>query len=240
MGLPMAFHISTLLKRVPADLAICQPAASESEIDHFLSTRKRYATDPAKALPEEDKIRAFRLLKGARRYAEIGTFDKFNLRYVMDLLDPAATIVDVDIAENPPARSRLESEKPSGQTYHCIIGDSSSTETRDAVLAAVGTDPFDAVFIDANHVATYVMTDFALYGELVSPNGYVFFHDVKWEGGENNKGVADAIDVLQRFVPVYQVLTGEPVTHWYRPLNRKPNNWGGIAIIRGEDLHNAF
>ncbi|CAN5806994.1 hypothetical protein BH23PSE1_BH23PSE1_11720 [soil metagenome] len=235
----MPLHLPALLRSVPPDLGICQAPASDDEVARFLQIRRRYAGDPGGPRAERDKIRAFRLMKGVRRYIEIGTFDKFNLCYVMAAAAPEAVVVDLDIAPNEPARQRLEAEKPPGQRYHCIIGDSTAPATRQAVLAAAGPEPFDAVFIDANHVAPYAMSDFTLYGEMVGPAGYVFFHDVKWEGGERSKGVADALDVLQRFVPVYQVLAGQPVTHWHRPLTRQPNNWGGIAIIRGTDLHRA-
>lgn len=234
----MPLHLPTLLKKIPSDLEVCQPLAKAEEIAEFTLVRKRYAADPAKAVAEGDKIRAFRLMKGARRYLEIGTFDKFNLCYVMtQLLAPSAIIIDLDIAENLSAKERLQYDKPAEQEYKCIIGDSSSSETRDVVLANAGGEQFDAVFIDANHTAAFAMSDFALYGELIGPMGYVFFHDVKWEGGPESKGVADALDVLQRFVPVFQVLADGPVTHWHRPLVRRQNNWGGVAIIRGQDLH---
>lgn len=236
----MPFQMSSLLKRIPDDLQVCSNAASDAEIAEFAAIRRRYAADPARAVAETDKIRAFRLATGAKRYIEIGTFDKFNLRYMMGLLDPRAVVVDLDIAENVPARTLLEQEKPPQQIYHCIIGDSTAPSTVDAVVAAAGEEPFDAVFIDANHVASFAMTDFALYGERVAKTGYVFFHDVKWEGSGDHKGVADALDVLQRFVPVYQVLGGQPVTHWYRPLVYNAQNWGGVGIIRGEDLHKSL
>ena len=134
----------------------------------------------------------------------------------------------------------MEAEKPDHQEYHCLIGDSSKLATLEAVKAAAGPAPFDAVFIDANHVANYAMTDFAHYGELVSRSGYVFFHDVRWEGNGSSRGVADALDILQRFVQVYQIVIGQSVTHWYRPIVKNQNNWGGIAIIRGEDFHKAL
>lgn len=235
----MPFHVSSLLKRIPSDLDICQPPATPEELNFFTSTRERYAVDPAKAIAAADKIRAFRLLKGMRRYLEVGTFDKFNLRYVMEMLASDALVIDLDIAENIPARDLLESERPRSQQYHCVVGDSTADETLKSVKEIAGSAPLDAIFIDANHVATYAMTDFALYGELVSRSGYVFFHDVKWEGHERAKGVADALEVLHQYVPIYQVLPGHAVTRWFRPLDRKANNWGGIAIIRGEDFHNA-
>jgi hypothetical protein len=231
----MGYYVSSLLKAIPSDLKICDLPVSDEEINEFAEMRGRYQADPQTAHPELDKIRAFRLLRGLKRYVEVGTWDKFNLRYVMGLLHPQALVVDVDIAENAPARQRIESEKPPDQKYHCVVADSTSLGTLDAVKELAGTC-VDAVFIDANHVGTYVMTDFALYGELVSQDGYVFFHDVGWEGTASTKGVADALDVIQRFVPVYQVLATEPVTHWYRPLTREAEIWGGVAIVRGVDL----
>jgi hypothetical protein len=236
----MVLQISKLLKQVPPDLEVCRAPASPQEIKEFVDIRKRYAADPRKTHAERDKIRAFRLLKGMRRYLEIGTFDKFNLRYVMGLLNPAALVIDLDIAENLPARQRIETEMPSGQQYRCVVGDSSATETLNAVSLVTQNAALDAVFIDANHVAAYVMNDFAQYGELVSESGYVFFHDVRWEGGQNSKGVADALDVIQKFVPVYQILGDSELTHWYRPFDRGTHNWGGIALIRGKDYHDAI
>lgn len=236
----MKDRVSTLLHKIPEDLELCAAPASSDELETFLGVRRRYADDVEKALPEHDKVRAFRLLKGMSRYLEVGTFDKFNLCYVSGLLSPSATMIDLDIAENPPAERRLREDLAPGQTYHSIVGDSMKEETRDKVLELAGKDPFDAVFIDANHMARYAMNDFALYGELVSADGYVFFHDVKFEGGEKGKGVSQALEVLQRFVPIYEVISDDPVTHWFPPLSQRKVFWGGVAIMRGCDFHKAL
>jgi predicted O-methyltransferase YrrM len=232
----MKDRVSSLLHKIPADLGTCMPAPSDKEAEDIVSVRRRYCKTKMKNAAEIDKVRAFRLLRGAKRYLEIGTFDKYNLAYVSSLCDPAALLVDLDIEDNPEAEAMLRAELQDAQTYVKILGDSSKDATLQAVLDQAGTDPFDAVFIDANHMAPYAMSDFAMYGELVSPTGYVFFHDIKFEGHKNN-GVADALDVLQRFVPVYEVVNNEPVTHWHRPLSKRKTFWGGVAIIRGEDLH---
>jgi predicted O-methyltransferase YrrM len=230
------FAVPSLLKRIPRDLDVCQRPPSSEELESFVAIRQRYVADIAKASAETDKIRAFRLLKGAKRYLEVGTFDKFNLRYIMTITDPLATIVDVDVEKNDHAEALLREDAPRGIQYHVITGDSTSASTQSAVASAAGMAGFNGVFIDGNHTAAYVMNDFAIYGELVSDSGYVLFHDVKWEGSESAKGVADALEVIQHHVPVYQILHDEPVTHWYRPQIRERENWGGMAIIRGEDF----
>lgn len=185
---------------------------------------------------ELDKIRALRLLAGRRSYLEVGTRDKSNLRYVSSLLAPGATVVDVDIAPNSEAAARLRGDLGGSQIHHEIVGDSSAAKTVEAVKALAPEDGFEGVFIDANHVAAFVLSDFAHYGELVARDGYIFFHDARWEGNETAKGVAHALDILQRQYPVYQIVGAGEVSHFFPPLRHGRDLWGGVAIVRGADV----
>jgi len=85
-------------------------------------------------------------------------------------------------------------------------------------------------------MATYVFQDFACYEHLIKDDGYIFFHDCHWEGSNDGKGVASAIQEIARFIPVYQVVHLSPISHYYRRFS-KETFWGGIAIIRGQDLN---
>ncbi len=47
-----------------------------------------------------------------------------------------------------------------------------------AVLDAKGMDQLDCLFIDADHSASAIQSDFDMYGPLVRRGGIVFFHDI--------------------------------------------------------------
>ncbi len=221
---------------MPSELELCQPEASGSEISSIADIHKRFGAAPNYDL---SKLRAFRLLSGARRYLEIGTFDKANLAYLSKILAPDALIIDLDIEENIKQDRMLDQELYPDQTICRVRGNSAAKETVQSVRSAVGDEPLDAIFIDANHMAKFVLADFANYSPMVKKDGYILFHDIQWEGAGttkgSGKGVAQALEIIHKYVPVYQVVANNPVTRFFSPVIFGPI-WGGMGIVLARDL----
>ena len=74
-----------------------------------------------------------------------------------------------------------------GYDAHLFLGDSTSPEIIQKVSALA---PFDACFIDANHVETFVRQDWKNYGSMAR---IIAFHDIGWKRNSGYKG--STIDV---------------------------------------------
>ena len=178
-------------------------------------------------------IRAFRALKDAKRYIEIGTYDKGNLGYLIEILAEDATIIDIDVGQNREQADKLKDALKRCQTYHQIVGDSQAQETAQCATEKLGGLQADAIFIDASHAAEAVITDYSLYSPLVRPGGLVLFHDALWTGDDIYLGVAQALEIIDRITPVYLLSGDRPVHRFVRPL-RHGTLWGGFGVIAKE------
>ena len=63
-----------------------------------------------------------------------------------------------------------------GEDFKLFIADSQTVETRDKVKEFCPL--YDLIFIDGDHSYEGVKRDFELYKELLSPRGYIVFHDI--------------------------------------------------------------
>ena len=63
-----------------------------------------------------------------------------------------------------------------GEDFHFLCGNSQSVETFERVKSIC--PQFDFIFIDGDHNYEGVKRDFELYKELLSPRGYIAFHDI--------------------------------------------------------------
>ena len=63
-----------------------------------------------------------------------------------------------------------------GEDFKLFIADSQTEETRDKVKEFC--PQYDLIFIDGDHSYEGVQRDFELYQELLSPRGYIVFHDI--------------------------------------------------------------
>jgi cephalosporin hydroxylase len=63
-----------------------------------------------------------------------------------------------------------------GEDFKLFIEDSQTVETRDKVKEFCPS--YDLIFIDGDHSYEGVKRDFELYKELLSPRGYIVFHDI--------------------------------------------------------------
>lgn len=63
-----------------------------------------------------------------------------------------------------------------GQDFKLFIADSQKKETKDKVKEFCSQ--YDLIFIDGDHSYEGVNRDFELYQDLLSPRGYIVFHDI--------------------------------------------------------------
>jgi cephalosporin hydroxylase len=62
------------------------------------------------------------------------------------------------------------------EDFKLFIADSQTEETRDKVKEFC--PQYDLIFIDGDHSYEGVRRDFELYQDLLSPRGYIVFHDI--------------------------------------------------------------
>jgi predicted O-methyltransferase YrrM len=63
-----------------------------------------------------------------------------------------------------------------GEDFKLFIGDSQTEQTKEKVREFC--PQYDLIFIDGDHSYDGVRRDFELYQELLSPRGYIVFHDI--------------------------------------------------------------
>ncbi len=133
-----------------------------------------------KKLQREEEIQWMRDLfvgEGVGSYLEIGSKFGGSLDFIARSLPKGSRIVSVDLpGEKAESKKSLVSviEKLNADGYdaHLILGDSTAPEIVEKVRAL---GPFDAVFIDANHLLHYVMKYFENFGPM---GNIVAFHDI--------------------------------------------------------------
>ncbi len=224
--------------RLPPELSTMSDVPTLEELTENLNIRRKQAFDSERDTYTTDVgifsdfVRAFRAVKGTKCYVEIGTYDKGNLAYVASLLDDSAMIIDVDIEAHEEQVEKLRRALKPHQTYHQVVGNSLLPETADRVRALIesGSAGADAVFIDGNHVAEAVITDYALYAPLVREGGLVMFHDIYWTGFDEYLGAGQAIEILDKVRPVFAVSGDRPISR-YIPILRRGTVWGGIGVV---------
>lgn len=223
-------YIPRSFRQVPGRLEIVNAAASSDELRRALEVRARF-TFPGKNVPYmNDIVRAFRLVKGAETYLEIGIYDRGNLSYAATLLSSRAQLIGLDVEPNPEHDTRLRRSMQVGQTYIPVIGDSRSESTLAAVREALNGKKVDALFIDGGHDAQCVMSDYAMYSELVREDGVILFHDALWDGNTQYKGVRHALECIDKLDPLFTVIAEEPV-HRYMPAMFVAEVWGCVGIL---------
>jgi predicted O-methyltransferase YrrM len=224
-GIPALFRSC-----LPEAIRIMDAPATAEEVCLANRVRQEFAVSNQQSAYLVDKVRAFRALKGATVYVEVGTRDKANLAWVCDSLAEDALIIDVDLVHCAESEEKLRTRLRPLQKYHKIEGGSADTLTIANVKRALGWHQADAIFLDTSHMYDQFLKEVDLYMPLIRPGGLLMFYDVLWEGDENGKGKAQAALALDRFTPVYSVLMDLPV-HRFIPRESKLDSWGGIGVI---------
>lgn len=228
----MRFYAPDFLQSLPSWVSPVIDLPTAAETAESTRIRRQFLFPDAPEPFMVDVIRAMRLLRGARRYVEVGTWDKGCLAYNSTLLDRSAHLIDVDIDARPENTKALRTFLPSTQKLTTIVGDSSAATTIAQVREALGEMLADAIFIDGNHAADYVWADFVNFSTLLRPGGMLLFHDIYWNGDGATPGAARAMEQVDRFTPVYAV-TGASVVHRYQPyFTQTPPIWGSVGLVR--------
>jgi len=222
--------LSASFRKIPPALLPCDPPATPEEEALAVEIRDEFLSPGQSAPFMRDVIRTARLLRGARTYAEIGIFDRGNLAYMSRVLADDAVLIGVDVDADRDRDRKLRSLLKPGQRYVFVQGDSRSQAVRDGVVEAMDGRALDCVFIDGGHDAFTVMHDYAVFSELVKPDGLVFFHDSLWEGDADFKGVAQALQEIDRLDPIYLVGGDHPCHRFIPSLWRTPL-WGVMGVL---------
>ncbi len=120
-----------------------------------------------------------------RFIVEVGTAGGGTMLLWLRVAHPQATIVTIDLpggefgggssALRVPLFRRLGLP---GQTIHLIRGDSHDPATVELTRRYLDGNSADFLFIDADHTASGVRSDYAMYSPLVRPGGMIAFHDI--------------------------------------------------------------
>jgi predicted O-methyltransferase YrrM len=231
---------ATEFTTIPPQLQEMVRLPDDEELAHVLNIRQAFAFESEQQFLNSvdlwhfaDYARAFRCLKEARCYIEIGTYDKGNLAYVSTIMDDSAIIIDLDIERHEDQAERLLRALKPGQAYHQIVENSLVTQTADLVKQAMKHSNIaaaDAIFIDGNHVAEAVLTDYALYSPFVRDGGLILFHDVHWSGCDEYFGTSQAMEIIDKIRPVF-VASGRRPIYRFMPILRREAVWGGIGVL---------
>ena len=225
MEIPVIFQ-------APLDIfGVCNEPVTQTEKRLITSIHKEFNKAPA---IDTSKIRAFRLMKGKRRWMEIGTESKANLAYMTHILDDPNLIIDIDIHNNEEGKKRLY-DLSDNLNYHFLEGSSSDAIIKNRIDKILSGIKLDGLFIDGNHMFNYVFNDFASYYKYLSSDGFIFFHDIYFIGHSKSKGVAQFLSWLSTILPVYQI-SGDRAASLYMPHYSPETVWGGIAIVTMKDI----
>lgn len=215
-------------------LSICQGLATQNEISDIHRLRDPFRVGDYPDPYVADVVRAFRLLRGKKRYLEVGIFDRGNLAYMSGLLSEDAHLIGLDIQEDLDRDKLLFDRLKPGQKYESVIGSSRDPASVDRVRELLNGEKLDGIFIDGDHTAYGAMCDYALYEEFIAPDGVILFHDSVWEGSDQYKGVADALAEIDRVDPVYLIDGSNPCRRFLRPL-WKDRLWGVVGVVFASD-----
>jgi hypothetical protein len=229
--------IPRLFRDIPVSLAAANPAATEEELTRATLVRRRFLVAGEPEPYMVDVVRAMRLLCGKQCYAEIGTRDRGCIAYVAPLLAPTPLIVDVDLVPMPESEQRIAEELLGRAKYTLIHGDSADAAVAAKVAQAIGSEGADAIFCDSSHMYEHTLVEFEHYWPLVRPGGVLMYHDATWEGNATDKGKLQALQQIDRFMPVFVVALDEPV-HRIIPRSTKADTWGTVALIPKPPIRN--
>ena len=135
--------------------------------------------------------------------------------------------IAVDIEDN---RSKMQLMMY-GEDFKFFVGDSHFWRTKE--LVAEECDSYDFIFIDGDHSYDGVKKDFEMYKSLLSPRGYIVFHDIDPNhifkgdaGGGDVWKFWEDLDYGSKTMLVTQKSSGKITCFG------KPQGFGGIGIWR--------
>lgn len=150
----------------------------------------KYETDAAQNAKEIAWLSDILKREKVSRFLEVGARYGGSLWKIAQVMPSGSRIVAVDLPAGYGGREDGEVNLQAcidrlnelGHDASMILGDSTSP---DVIERARKLGPFDACFIDANHVEKYVRSDWANYGGMAR---IVAFHDIGWKRPPDYKG----------------------------------------------------
>lgn len=163
----------------------------------------------------QDKFELERLLAilaeiNPRRIVEIGVH-RGGFVETMRKAFPEATVIGIDIDY-----SHLEFTD-----FFALSGDSHLPSMREAVSDLLKSQPIDFLFIDGDHSAAGVRSDFDNFSPLVRSGGVIAFHDIMRRPGQ-----IEGCDVMPVFDELCREMPGIKI--WNSPLG---DNAPGIGVL---------
>lgn len=111
------------------------------------------------------------------RVLEIGSQDGGTLWAWSQVAADDAVLVSVDLPDPSYQHTPMRRHKRGDQVLAVIQADSTDPATAYLAESALGNEPVDFLFIDADHSYEAVSRDWANYSPLVRPGGVVALHD---------------------------------------------------------------
>jgi cephalosporin hydroxylase len=125
-----------------------------------------------------------------RTMMEIGTANGGTLFMMTRICAPDAMILSLDLPGGPFGGGYPEDRVPlyeafamPGQTVQLIRADSHHRESLSKVRQLLDRRTLDFLFIDGDHTYEGVRQDFEMYSPLVTPGGFIAFHDIVYAEG---------------------------------------------------------
>jgi Methyltransferase domain len=131
-----------------------------------------------------------------------------------------ARVIGVDM----PPYGMPDGPTVNGEGMTVILGDSHAQTTLDNLVAELGGEPIDVLFIDGDHTYEGVKADYEMYSPLVRPGGVIGFHDI-------------CTHPTMPFIEVdkfWMSLVGDK-----EEILTPPLTWGGIGVIHAEHPDDA-
>lgn len=107
---------------------------------------------------------------------EIGTSDSGTHLLLSELVISQKTMIAIDLEIRN--RKSLSAINSNHDNRFAITGSSHSRKTLNQLSELLGDNMIDLLFIDGDHSYEGVKKDFELYKNLVSPSGFIAFHDI--------------------------------------------------------------
>lgn len=154
-----------------------------------------------------------------KKLLEVGSFRGYTALYLAQHISSDAKIVAVDrYAEHGEAYLH---------THWASMIERRVGETKTSMFAQDALGSYDFIFIDADHSYTGVKHDTELVLPLVSPNGYILWHDyANWGYFDGKNGVPEYLKQLSEKLPIAHILGSDVAI--YSPA------WSGRAKQRYE------
>jgi hypothetical protein len=126
-------------------------------------------------------VEEFRAAK-PQTVVEIGTFNGGSLWHWLKNAEPGCRIASIDPLGDPSCTGSPEqfySWVPDHVLYRFFQTSSHEPATVEQVMAFLGVEQIDWLFIDGDHQYSSAYRDFTLWGPLVRPGGIICIHDLR-------------------------------------------------------------